>query len=235
MTSLLESQQLVIQTATAAICRFCGTGLRRTFIDLGMSPLCESYPSAEDLNHGEVYYPLHVYVCEECFLVQLEEYEKPEKIFTDYAYFSSFSDSWLKHADDYCGKMTASLGLNRESHVIEVASNDGYLLQYFVNRNIPVLGIEPAANVAKVAVERGVPTLVKFFGSSLAKTQPGGFPVRVRCSITVRETLLQLPEIIDRVIVVTFQQVHVSRRKQRLFEPWTRRAELAQLVHGFED
>jgi len=150
-------------------CRFCKASLRHTFVDLGMSPLCETYPSAPDLNRGEVYYPLHVYVCEKCFLVQLEEYEQAENIFSDYPYFSSFSDSWLRHADNYCGKMTARLGLGPESLVIEVASNDGYLLQYFVRRHIPVLGIEPAANVAKVAVERGVPTLVRFLGVKLAE------------------------------------------------------------------
>jgi SAM-dependent methyltransferase len=151
------------------VCRFCKAALRQTFIDLGMSPLCETYPSAADLSRGEMYYPLYVYVCEKCFLVQLEEYETPEAIFSDYAYFSSFSDSWLKHAEKYCEKMTSRFGLGSQSLVVEVASNDGYLLQYFVKRQVPVLGIEPAANVAKVAVEKGVPTLVKFFGTQLAK------------------------------------------------------------------
>jgi 2-polyprenyl-3-methyl-5-hydroxy-6-metoxy-1,4-benzoquinol methylase len=134
-----------------------------------MSPLCETYPSAADLNQGEVYYPLHVYVCEQCFLVQLEEYEQPENIFSDYPYLSSFSDSWLRHAENYCNKMMTELRLGGQSFVVEVASNDGYLLQYFVRRHVPVLGIEPAVNVAKVAVEKGVPTLVKFFGTQLAK------------------------------------------------------------------
>ncbi len=157
------------QTSTKS-CRFCRAPLSRTFVDLGMSPLCETYPAAADLNHGEVYYPLHVYVCENCFLVQLEEYEKPENIFSDYPYFSSFADSWLKHSDIYCGMMTARFGLNARSLVVEVASNDGYLLQYFLRRGVPVLGVEPAANVAKVAVEKGVPTLVRFFGTELAKT-----------------------------------------------------------------
>jgi 2-polyprenyl-3-methyl-5-hydroxy-6-metoxy-1,4-benzoquinol methylase len=152
----------------AKLCHFCGAGLKRTFIDLGTSPLCESYLSSADLNRGEVFYPLHVYVCDECLLVQLEEYQSVENIFSDYAYFSSFSDSWLKHADKYCGEMTKRFGLNEKSFVVEVASNDGYLLQYFVQRNVPVLGIEPAANVAKVAVEKKVPTLVKFFGTELA-------------------------------------------------------------------
>jgi 2-polyprenyl-3-methyl-5-hydroxy-6-metoxy-1,4-benzoquinol methylase len=167
MATLAIDKELQQQT-TVSVCRFCGTGLQSTFVDLGLSPLCETYPSVADLNHGEVYYPLHVYVCEKCFLVQLEEYEKAENIFSDYAYFSSFSDSWLKHSENYCEAMTARFGLGGQSLVVEVASNDGYLLQYFVRRGIPVLGIEPAANVAKVAVEKGVKSLVKFFGTRLA-------------------------------------------------------------------
>lgn len=149
-------------------CRFCGAQLQETFIDLGMSPLCETFPSAAALNRGEMYYPLHVYVCEKCFLVQLEEFETPENIFSDYPYFSSYSDSYLKHAKSYVDKMIPRLGLNGQSSVIEAASNDGYLLQYFVQRGVPVLGIEPAANVAKDAVKRGVPTLVRFLGAQLA-------------------------------------------------------------------
>src|ERR1051325_4295777 len=160
----------VNQGTTSAVCRFCDTPLSRTFVDLGLSPLCETYPSAADLNRGETYYPLHVYVCEKCFLVQLEEYEQAENIFSDYAYFSSYSDSWLKHADTYCQQMRSRFRLGPKSFVIEVASNDGYLLQYFVRDGIPVLGIEPAANVAKVALEKSVPTLVKFFGTELAKS-----------------------------------------------------------------
>lgn len=150
-------------------CRFCGCQLQQTFVDLGMSPLCETYPTAENLHRGEVYYPLHVYVCTECFLVQLEEFERAENIFGDYPYFSSYSDSWLKHAENYCQAMREQLGLGRKSLVVEVASNDGYLLQYFVKQGIPVLGIEPAANVAKVAVEKGVPTLVRFFSVPVAE------------------------------------------------------------------
>ncbi|MBB6142860.1 2-polyprenyl-3-methyl-5-hydroxy-6-metoxy-1,4-benzoquinol methylase [Silvibacterium bohemicum] len=150
-------------------CRFCGANVQHTFVDLGMSPLCETYPSRTELNHGETYYPLHVYVCDTCFLVQLEEYERAENIFSDYAYFSSYSDSWLRHAKSYCENMRSRFGLGEDSFVVEVASNDGYLLQYFVQHNIPVLGIEPAANVAKVAVEKGVPTLVSFFGTRLAE------------------------------------------------------------------
>jgi len=157
------------QLALTALCRFCGASLKRTFLDLGMSPLCETYPSVADLKHGEMYYPLHAYVCEECFLVQLEQYESPENIFRNYAYFSSYSDSWLKHCESYCDKMTRQFSLGSESFVIEVASNDGYLLQYFVQRGVPVLGIEPAANVAQVAIEKGVPTLVEFFDARLAR------------------------------------------------------------------
>ena len=112
---------------------------------------------------------LHVYVCDRCFLVQLEQYESPENIFSDYAYFSSFSDSWLKHAQSYSKQMIERLALDEQSFVVEVASNDGYLLQYFAQQKVPVLGIEPAANVAKVATEKGVPTLVRFFGTELAK------------------------------------------------------------------
>ncbi len=150
-------------------CRFCGAEVRQTFVDLGMSPLCESYPSAEEFHRGETYYPLHAYVCGKCFLVQLEEFETRENIFSDYAYFSSYSDSWLRHCEKYCAKAKERFGLNENSFVIEVASNDGYLLQYFVREKIPVLGIEPAANVAKVANDKGVPTLVSFFGVSLAR------------------------------------------------------------------
>jgi SAM-dependent methyltransferase len=156
-------RQLETQT-----CRFCGAALRRTFVDLGMSPLCETYPSAAELKRPEMYYPLHVYVCEACFLVQLDQYESAEKIFGDYPYFSSYSDSWLKHCETYCESMRQSFGLDEKSLVVEVASNDGYLLQYFVRNQVPVLGIEPAANVAKVAVEKGVPTLARFFGTRLA-------------------------------------------------------------------
>lgn len=168
MTATVRCPDLQLGVETKP-CRFCGTRLRRTFIDLGMSPLCETYPAASDFRRGESYYPLHVYVCDECLLVQLEEYESPQKIFTEYPYFSSYSDSWLQHADHYCAKMTEQFRLDRNSFVVEVASNDGYLLQYFVERGVPVLGIEPALNVAKVAAEKGVPTLVRFFGAPLAE------------------------------------------------------------------
>lgn len=185
------------QHASVKPCRFCGAPLHRTFVDLGMSPLCETYPAPADLNRGEIYYPLHTYVCEECFLVQLEEYESPESIFGDYPYFSSYSDSWLKHADNYCGKMVTRLGLNEESLAVEVASNDGYLLQYFVQRKVPVLGIEPAANVAKVAIEKGIPTLVRFFGAQVAAELADGG----QCADLVlgNNVLAQVPDLNDFV------------------------------------
>ncbi|GIK40322.1 MAG: SAM-dependent methyltransferase [Chloroflexota bacterium] len=167
-----QTKELPVQAETTyqgACCRFCSTPLRYTVVDLGMSPLCESYLSAGQLNQMEPFYPLHVYVCEQCHLVQLEEYVSPEHIFTEYAYFSSYADSWLQHAKRYTDAMVERFDLNGSSQVVEVASNDGYLLQYFVEKKIPALGIEPAANVAKVAVEKGVPTLVEFFGVESAR------------------------------------------------------------------
>jgi SAM-dependent methyltransferase len=149
-------------------CRFCQAPLRHTFVDLGMSPLCESYLTADQLNQMEPFYPLHVKVCGQCFLVQLEEYVSAEHIFTEYAYFSSYSDSWLKHASNYVDMISERLGLGARSLAVELASNDGYLLQYFVKKGIPVLGVEPAVNVAKVAEQKGVTTLAKFFGRQTA-------------------------------------------------------------------
>lgn len=150
-------------------CRFCGTELVHTFVDLGMTPLSNSFLNREQLNRMEPFYPLHARVCERCFLVQIEEFESPEHIFNDYAYFSSYSQSWLDHARDYTEQMIERFHLNRRSQVVEIASNDGYLLQYFLAREIPVLGIEPAANVAKVAEERGIKTTVRFFGVQTAR------------------------------------------------------------------
>jgi hypothetical protein len=150
-------------------CRFCRNPLRQTFVDLGMSPLCESYVSADRLNEVELFYPLHVRVCDRCFLVQVGDYVSSDHIFTEYAYFSSFSDTWLKHAADYVEMIVNRLNLGKHNLAVELASNDGYLLQNFVKKGIPALGVEPAANVAKVAVEKGVPTLVKFFGRETAQ------------------------------------------------------------------
>jgi 2-polyprenyl-3-methyl-5-hydroxy-6-metoxy-1,4-benzoquinol methylase len=154
-------------------CRLCGAPLTQTFVDLGMSPLCESYVSAERLDHAESFYPLNVRQCSSCLLVQLPAYVPGEEIFSDYAYFSSYSDSWVAHAKRYADAMIDRLGLSSDSLVTEVASNDGYLLQHFTARGIPALGVEPAANVAEVARSRGIPTVVKFLdpesGREIAK------------------------------------------------------------------
>jgi SAM-dependent methyltransferase len=150
-------------------CRLCGAPVRRTFVDLGMSPLCESYVAAPQLNQMEPFYPLHVLICEKCFLVQLGEYVTAAHIYSEYAYFSSYSDSWLQHAREYVDMITDRLKLGPQSLVIELASNDGYLLQNFVKKSIPVLGIDPAANIAPHAIRKGVPTLVRFFGVETAQ------------------------------------------------------------------
>ena len=155
---------------SATACRFCGATLEGVFADLGSSPLANSYLPPERVNAMEPFYPLRALVCGRCFLVQLEEFETPEQIFSDYAYFSSYSSSWLQHARAYAEQMTVRLELGEDSHVVEIASNDGYLLQYFHERQIPVLGIEPAANVAKVALQKGIPTLVEFFGRETARS-----------------------------------------------------------------
>jgi len=151
------------------VCRSCGAPLRHTVVDLGMSPLCESYIRHGQLDAVERFYPLHVLVCDACFLVQLQQYVSREAIFSDYAYFSSYSDSWLAHARRYTDQMVERFGLTAQSQVVEVASNDGYLLQYFVEKGIPALGIEPAANVADAARAKGVRTLVAFFGRDTAR------------------------------------------------------------------
>lgn len=152
----------------AASCRLCGAGLRHTFTDLGMSPPCEAFVPASKLGIPETFYPLHVFVCEQCLLVQLPEHVSPDEIFTEYAYFSSYSDSWLAHAKAYAGTMVDRFKLGPQSLVVELASNDGYLLQYFQAQGIQVLGVEPAANVAKVAMDKGIPARVEFFGRECA-------------------------------------------------------------------
>lgn len=152
-------------------CRFCAHPLHHTFVDLGGSPIANDNLKAEQLNKSEKFYPLHTFVCEKCFLVGLDEVESPDHIFGDgdYAYFSSFSESWLRHAKAYTDLMQQRFGLNASSQVVELASNDGYLLQYFVEKGVPVLGIEPAGNCAKAAREKGVATEVRFFGVDTAK------------------------------------------------------------------
>ena len=195
-----EARAVTPGTGTPAkgrTCRFCSSPLTRTFVDLGMSPLCESFVPAHALNHMEPFYPLHAFLCERCFLVQLDEYVTPDNIFTEYAYFSSYSDSWVEHARRYVEQITARLSLGADSRVFEIASNDGYLLQHFVRKSIPVLGIEPAANVAKVAVSKGVPTVVRFFGVETAsdlKRNPGPADL-----IVGNNVLAHVPDINDFV------------------------------------
>src|SRR3954447_25761745 len=152
----------------STLCRFCSAPLEATFADLGMTPLANSYVEPERANSMEPFYPLHALVCPQCFLVQLAQYESPDHIFSDYAYFSSYSTTWLEHSKRYVDAMVERFGLDASSHVVEIASNDGYLLQYFNERGIPVLGVEPAANVAEVAVAKGVPALVEVFGVGTA-------------------------------------------------------------------
>jgi SAM-dependent methyltransferase len=150
-------------------CRFCGHELSETFADLRLSPPANAYLPLDRLGEPEIFYPLHAYVCAECFLVQLPKVVDPEDIFSDYAYFSSYSDSWLRHAEAYVEQMIDRFGFDQGSQVIEIASNDGYLLQYFKQHGVPVLGVEPAANVAAAAEEAGVPTRVEFFGAETAR------------------------------------------------------------------
>jgi hypothetical protein len=178
-------------------CRFCDAALNHTFVDLGMSPLCESYVSAEHLNEMEAFYPLHVFVCERCFLVQLDEFVSPQHIFSEYAYFSSYADSWVAHARQYAELMTERFELTSESRVVEVASNDGYLLQHFMAKGIPSVGIEPAGNVATAAEKKGVSTIVEFFGVALAnKLAAEGQQADV---IAANNVLAQVPDLNDFV------------------------------------
>lgn len=150
-------------------CRFCNTPLKHTFVDLGMTPIANAYIKLEDADKMEPFYPLHVYVCGKCFLVQLPSSIAREVIFNDqYAYFSSYSESWLLHCKKYVGMMIKRFHFNKKSFILELASNDGYLLQFFKKQNIPVLGIEPTANTAKVAIKKSIPTIVKFFGTKTA-------------------------------------------------------------------
>jgi SAM-dependent methyltransferase len=155
--------------AAELACRCCGAPLSEVFVDLGASPLANSFLRPEQLAQPEPFYPLCTYVCTRCFLVQLPEAASPEAIFGDYAYFSSYSDTWLRHAEEYVEAMVERFAIGPTHQVLEIASNDGYLLQYFQRRGVPVLGIEPARNVAAAAAARGIPTLVRFFGLQAAR------------------------------------------------------------------
>ena len=205
---------------TTAGCRFCGTELRHSVVDLGKSPLCESFLTHAQLTEMEPFYPLHAFVCESCFLVQVKDHVSGEEIFgSDYAYFSSFSQSWLDHAKRFCLQIKQRLKLDEHSQVIELASNDGYLLKNFVDMGIPALGIEPAHNVAAAAEEKGVPTLVKFFGTKTARElSESGIHADLICANNV---LAHVPDVNDFVAgmkitlkprgVVTVEFPHLMR------------------------
>ena len=203
----------------ARACRLCGAGLEHTFVDLGMSPLCESYLAPGQLDAMEPYFPLRVLVCGTCFLVQLGEYVTPEHIFREYAYFSSYSTTWVAHAKAYCEMIAPRLGLGPDSLVVELASNDGYLLRHFLPLGIPVLGIEPAANVAKVAIDSGIATRVDFFGVELAEALVADG--RRADLIIGNNVLAQVPDLNDFVAgmarllapdgVVTLEFPHLER------------------------
>jgi SAM-dependent methyltransferase len=200
-------------------CRHCGTPLQHSLIDLGMSPLCESFITEDQLDAPETYYPLHARVCQTCWLVQLPEFVSPAHIFTEYAYFSSYSTTWVAHAGRYCEMIKGRLGLGPESFVVELGSNDGYLLQHFVGLGVPVLGIEPAANVAETARQAGIPTLNAFFGPETAAQVVAD---RGHADLIVANNVLaQVPELNDFVVgmahllapegVVTIEVPHLER------------------------
>src|SRR5262245_5141758 len=209
----------VAATGKSIRCRHCGTPLQHTLIDLGMSPLCESFLTEAELNEPEIYYPLHTRVCHFCWLVQLPEFVSPSHIFTEYAYFSSYSTTWVAHAGRYCEMIKSRLGLGPKSFVVEVGSNDGYLLQHFVALGVPVLGIEPAANVAQAALKEGIPTLVAFFGPETARQVIAD---RGHADLIVGNNVLaQVPELNDFVAgmahllapegVITIEVPHLER------------------------
>jgi hypothetical protein len=176
-------------------CRFCQNKLKVIFADLGMSPLANSYVDSTESEVEEVFFPLKTFVCEKCFLVQLGEFKSPNEIFKDYAYFSSFSPSWVNHAEQYVNLLVKKFHINKKNLVIEIASNDGYLLQFFKKKNIPVLGIEPAENVAKNAIKKGIPTITKFFGTKTAiELKKSG--KKVDC-IIANNVLPHTPELTD--------------------------------------
>jgi hypothetical protein len=208
----------------ATHCRFCEAPLDLTVIDLGKSPLCESFLAADQLETMEPFYPLHVRTCSRCWLAQLPAFVAPDEIFTEYAYFSAFSDSWVEHARRYATTIADRLALSQESLVVELASNDGYLLQHFVHMGIPVLGIDPAANVARAAEERGVPTLVEFFGVSVAERLAA--EGRRADLVLGNNVLAQVPDLNDfvegvRILLAdggtaTFEFPHLARLLQGL-------------------
>jgi SAM-dependent methyltransferase len=210
---------LCVSTDDAPRCRHCGTPLRYSLIDLGMSPLCESFLTKDQLGDPESYYPLHVRVCDSCWLAQLPQFVSPDHIFSEYAYFSSFSTSWVAHAGRYCDMIKGRLGLGPDSFVVELGSNDGYLLRHFLNLGGQVLGVEPAANVAQSARDAGVPTLVAFFDPEVAKEIVAD---RGHADLIIANNVLaQVPELNDFVTgmarllapagVITIEVPHLER------------------------
>jgi 2-polyprenyl-3-methyl-5-hydroxy-6-metoxy-1,4-benzoquinol methylase len=207
----------------APACRCCGAPLRETFADLGMTPLANSYVAPSDAARMEPFYPLHALVCSACRLVQLTEFESPHAIFSEYRYFSSVSDAWLSHAETYAERMVARLGLGQATSVVEVASNDGYLLQYFARRGIPVLGIDPATNVARTAIARGIPTEIAFFSAATAARLRVSHPQPML--MTANNVLAHVPDLHDfvegfRILlapggVATFEFPHLLRLMQQ--------------------
>jgi SAM-dependent methyltransferase len=205
-------------------CRFCEAPLELTMVDLGKSPLCESFLPADRLETMEPFFPLHVRVCTQCWLAQLPSFVPPDEIFHEYAYFSAYSDSWVEHSRAYVDMISARLELTSDSLVVELASNDGYLLQHFLPKGIPVLGVDPAANVALAAEERGVPTLVEFFGVELADRLAG--EGRRADLVLGNNVLAQVPDINDFIAGVaillapggtaTFEFPHLARLVERL-------------------
>lgn len=195
---------MALQTATTPVsgdqaspplCRLCAHPLTRTFVDLGTSPPCESFLTHGQLDEPELHYPLHVRLCERCLLVQLPDYVRPADVFSDYAYFSSYSDSWVDHARAYVERMIDQLRLDGESLVVEVASNDGYLLQHLLPRGVPVLGVEPAANVAAAAERRGVRTVVRFLGEQSGREIASTYgPADL---VVANNVLAHVPDIVD--------------------------------------
>ena len=206
----------VREPMTSSVCRFCSAPLSRTVADLGSTPLANSYLTASQLVEMEPFYPLRAMVCERCFLVQLDEYETPDQIFSEYAYFSSYSTTWLEHSKSYAEMATERFGLGPESNVVELASNDGYLLQYFVELGIPVLGIEPAENVAQVARENGVRTMVKFFGRATARE----VAAIMRADLVVANNVLaHVPDLNDFVAGMKIDPRPDGRRDGRVPAP----------------
>ena len=190
------SGRVTLGGVSSPVCRFCGAALSAVFADLGCSPLANAYLSPERLGFMEPFYPLRALVCERCFLVQVQEFQSPDQIFSNYAYMSSYSSSWLEHCERYAAQMIELLALDEHSTVIELASNDGYLLQYFHEQQIPVLGVEPAANVAEVALGRGIPTHVEFFGRRTARI----LAARQRADLLVGNNVLaHVPDLNDFV------------------------------------